>query len=29
VELKEAGVDVELGRAAPAAFEAFGSVASA
>jgi aspartate aminotransferase-like enzyme len=29
VELKDAGVDVELGRAAPAAFEAFGSVASA
>jgi aspartate aminotransferase-like enzyme len=29
VELREAGADVEPGRAAPAAFEAFGSVAAA
>jgi aspartate aminotransferase-like enzyme len=29
VELREAGADVEIGRAAPAAFEAFGTVASA
>src|SRR6185437_875710 len=28
VELREAGVEIEPGRAAPAAFEAFGSVAA-